>query len=99
MDAAYRVQTFRKWPGERLRHMLHHHEAGKIGWQSAQQILQRLRAAGGGANGNNLVGRGDLITGRHSGRVSLGWVEFAHPDSGGSLYFGDDVAGLLDGAI
>ena len=79
--------------------MLHHDEAGKVGGQRAQQILERLGATRGGADGNHLVGGREVAAGGQFDRSRHRRGHSSHLDPGRGLDLGDDFAGLLDGAV
>jgi hypothetical protein len=60
--------------------VLHNHRAGRVGRQAAHHVFNGLGAAGGGANGQNLVGGGNLDA---LGRLFLlTWLEVVQVGAG-----------------
>jgi fructose-1-phosphate kinase PfkB-like protein len=57
-DQGYKVSMLKiQGTRKQLRHMLHDDDAGSIGGQRPQHLLQRFRAAGRSADGHHLFRR------------------------------------------
>jgi len=92
-----RIQTLRKWPGERLRICCTMTRPGKSGGRALQQSFN-ASVPPVEAPMATPCGSREVIPGRQRGRDdSPRLVRALSPWR--RLYFGDDVAGLLDGSI
>ena len=82
-----------------FRHVLDDGDARGVGWHGCQYVLQGLRAAGRGADGNHLVGGAGHRLAADLRLFRAGILALTHPGAGGGLDLVDQLDGHVADAI